>query len=716
MMGNRLSRTMRWLGLAIVWCGLVWPCPAASDPVDEFEPMIEKNLLIAVSNADEIQEALDRVPDDQRTGMRFLVAYMPQRDLKQLSADFLLENVDYAYRAWRQSPWKDQISQELFFNDVLPYVSLDERRDAWRKTFYERFHPLVADAETPGEAAVILNRTLFDQTGVKFSRKRPKANQSSMETIEAGMASCTGLSILLIDACRAVGVPARLVGTPLWSDRSGNHSWVEVWDGDWRFTGAAEPTGDQLDRGWFTQKAKTAQRDHRLHAIYATSYRPTGLSFPMVWSRNDTSVPAINVTDRYAAAGAVANRDKQEIQHAEPREDVEASLHAVDQLRKYLQTPRDERENIDETIFVDVPLTREDALQCKQLLWLDHVSYIRETRQAEMDNRELKHGDKSMPFFYKTMGDEPEDGHSLYISMHGGGGAPKRVNDQQWENQKKLYQPEEGVYLVPRAPTNTWNLWHQAHIDPMFDRLIENMIVFENVNPDRVYIMGYSAGGDGVYQLAPRMADRLAGAAMMAGHPNEASPLGLRNLAFTIQMGEKDAAYKRNEVAKQWGEKLKKLQEQDPQGYVHWTAIYPGMGHWMNHKDAAALPWLAKHARDPLPDKIVWRQDDVTHARFYWLAIPSDQQEKHTLIRAHRDGQRVAIDTADVQTIKIRLNDDMLNMNEPVTVAFNDAVVFEGRVPRTIQTLSKTLSERGDPKSVFAGEIVVEMPRGADGN
>ena len=48
----------------------------------------------------------------------------------------------------------------------------------------------------------------------------------------------------------------------------------------------------------------------------------------------------------------------------------------------------------------------------------------------------------------------------MFISMHGGGGAPKQVNDSQWENQKRLYKLEEGVYVVPRAPTDTWNLWH----------------------------------------------------------------------------------------------------------------------------------------------------------------------------------------------------------------------------------------------------------------
>ena len=77
-----------------------------------------------------------------------------------------------------------------------------------------------------------------------------------------------------------------------------------------------------------------------------------------------------------------------------------------------------------------------------------------------------------MKFEYKIFGEKPKGGRSLYLSLHGGGGAPTRVNDRQWRNQIRLYQPKEGVYLAPRAPTDTWNLWHQAHIDPMLDRLI----------------------------------------------------------------------------------------------------------------------------------------------------------------------------------------------------------------------------------------------------
>lgn len=65
------------------------------------------------------------------------------------------------------------------------------------------------------------------------------------------------------------------------------------------------------------------------------------------------------------------------------------------------------------------------------------------------------------------------------------------------------------------------------------------------IDINKVFISGYSAGGDGVYNLAPRLADHLAGAAMMAGHPNGINFMNIRNIAFSIQVGGDDNAYNR---------------------------------------------------------------------------------------------------------------------------------------------------------------------------
>ena len=143
-------------------------------------------------------------------------------------------------------------------NYVLPYCSVNETRDNWREILYNNFSMLVTDCKSTGEAAQLLNKTIFGTLDVKYSTKRKKADQSPLESIELGLASCTGLSILLIDACRAVGVPARLTGIPLWTNKSGNHTWVEIWDTEtqeWKFTGAAEYDANGLNRGWFAGQA-----------------------------------------------------------------------------------------------------------------------------------------------------------------------------------------------------------------------------------------------------------------------------------------------------------------------------------------------------------------------------------------------------------------------------------------------------------------------------
>ncbi len=267
---------------------------------------VEAAVVRAKDNRAEIARALNGVPKEQRAGMAFLVEHMSEADLKSLKAEFLIANAKLAYRARDEMPWGRDIPEDLFFNDVLPYANVDEKRDAWRQEMLDLCTPMVNGCKTPTEVAMALNGQLFKKVKVGYSTQRKKPNQSPAESMETGKASCTGLSILLVDACRAVGVPARVVGTPLWANKSGNHTWVEIWDKDWKFTGACEPDPTGLNRGWFVGNASEAKKDDPKHAIYAASYKPADTHFPLVWARGDTSVHAVNVTDRYAKPAAKA--------------------------------------------------------------------------------------------------------------------------------------------------------------------------------------------------------------------------------------------------------------------------------------------------------------------------------------------------------------------------------------------------------------------------
>lgn len=313
-----------------------------------------------------------------------------------------------------------------------------------------------------------------------------------------------------------------------------------------------------------------------------------------------------------------------------------------------------------------------------------------------------------MRFTERKYGSAPASGQSLWISMHGGGGTTAEVNDGQYRNQIGLYQPAEGIWVIPRAPTDQWNMWHEAHIDGLFDRIIENYLLIHPVNPNRVYIVGYSAGGDGVYQLAPRMADRFAAAAMMAGHPNDASPLSLRNLPFAIFVGGKDGAYQRNEVARDWGRRLGELKGNDADAYEHWVQVYEGLGHWMNRKDAEALPWMARFTRDPWPKKVVWHQDDVTHSRLYWLALPPGIEKQGQTITAEVAGQNIRISAEGLNRLELRLHDSLVDLDQPITVFVNETQRFQGRVPRTRDTIVKSLAERADLETAATAALLLE--------
>ncbi|WP_455051280.1 transglutaminase-like domain-containing protein [Leyella stercorea] len=266
----------------------------------EYHALIDRTIATAGDNAKELEKALKKVPRNEREGMAFLISYMPERDARSLSADFLLENVQYAYKARAEFPWAKEVPDSVFLNDVVAYANLNENRESWRKDFYERFKKYVAPCKTMREAIDSVNKNVRDELLVDYNTKREKPDQAPYESMRQHMASCSGLSILLTDAFRAVGIPSRVAGTPAWHDDRGNHNWNEVWiDGQWRFT--EYYPSDDLDQSWFLTDAGKAIKEDVRKAIYAASFKPTGSYFPLVWDEDIRYVHAENVTDRYTS-------------------------------------------------------------------------------------------------------------------------------------------------------------------------------------------------------------------------------------------------------------------------------------------------------------------------------------------------------------------------------------------------------------------------------
>lgn len=328
--------------------------------------------------------------------------------------------------------------------------------------------------------------------------------------------------------------------------------------------------------------------------------------------------------------------------------------------------------------------------------------------EAEWAAHQIRYKNSTLKFTTQIFGDKPAGGRSLYISLHGGGGTAPKVNDQQWENQKKLYKLKEGVYFVPRSPVDAWNMWHDYPMDELLTEVIKSEIVMDDVNPDKVYVMGYSAGGDGVFQLAPRLPDYWAAASMMAGHPGDAQILNLKNVPFIAFVGGKDAAYHRNELVAQWGKRLDSLQNVYPGSFIHETHVYPDMPHWMNRKDTIAVPWLASYTRNALPKDVIWIQDDILRDRFYWLGMPIESAKKGLKARVVVNANDINILENDNEYLYIYLNDDLVNLDKKVTVTINGKQVFNKKVPRNAAVIKESVAARMDKSLIFTGKLVIK--------
>jgi len=252
-------------------------------------------------------------PSRHREASDFLMATMPLSDRQD---PLVLAQLDTHIRttlaARYAHEWSKRVPWDVFLAYVLPYATLTECRDMMRQEFANRLGPLVSSVGSTWEAVALLNEHVWtlmarERGSIVFKADQTPEIMCPSQVVEHMYASCTGLSLFLVEAARSVGVPARVVGTMEWDDgRGGNHSWVEVWvEGLWWFVGADEPIGKNgmtPNHSWFFPAPVVCQHPGSFeHGIYASSWLPTehGTRFPLSWAPEDDSVHALDVTQRY---------------------------------------------------------------------------------------------------------------------------------------------------------------------------------------------------------------------------------------------------------------------------------------------------------------------------------------------------------------------------------------------------------------------------------
>ena len=343
-------------------------------------------------------------------------------------------------------------------------------------------------------------------------------------------------------------------------------------------------------------------------------------------------------------------------------------------------------------------------------------------RKEEMRNCKIK----DMRYFIKTVGVKPNDGYPVFIALHGGGEGEADFNDVQWEKMKNYYSEhlECGIYIAPRGITNTWNLHSVPESLPIYDRLIENLCIFENINLNKVYLLGFSAGSDGTYQIISHMPDRFAAANASAGHPNNCTTANWFNLPIILQVGSLDDAYNRNTVTVDYDMKIKSTHQtfihyKKPHNFIdngplkELQPVYSDNKEWITNSDAPhvykntnAPSLLINYTRNHYPSFCQW--DTTTRAikrsvnSHYWIStndnvglLSVDLKKNKIFIQCN------LIDK--LNDLKILLNQKMITSDTVVTVQIylNGIHLRDLKLECKMSNLLNTLLERGDPYYMF---------------
>lgn len=242
----------------------------------------------------------------------------------------------------------------------------------------------------------------------------------------------------------------------------------------------------------------------------------------------------------------------------------------------------------------------------------------------------------SLTFTVQVFGAVPNDDFPVYIGMHGGGGAAtenekgykdaKASNNGAWRQMTDAYKSfTSGIWISLRGIGDSWDMHFTSGSYVLIERLIENLILFGvkkddkylNVNANRIYLIGFSAGGDGVYRLGMHLTQRFAAINMGGGHRGDTKFTNHANLPICLQVGEQDCWYGgRSNLAAKAGRDLQQLRaeyrasvsESEAKVYAHDVFLH------VTAKDKPEPP-----ARDLWNNWKSSDSDDIySHRHFMW--------------------------------------------------------------------------------------------------
>lgn len=186
--------------------------------------------------------ALDMMLESERISNKYSnLAANLVHDIHIITSDYLIRNIDDAFKLWKEKPWAEHLDFDQFCDFLLPYKCRElQEFDSWRDTMAIKFSSILENRPYND----LLHYSVYEATSVLAKSVLEKLNITEFSTpsfsgypfLSASIQSRVSFSNCYITAdlfnciMRALGIPSAVDYIPMWGRQNGKHSFYVVFD------------------------------------------------------------------------------------------------------------------------------------------------------------------------------------------------------------------------------------------------------------------------------------------------------------------------------------------------------------------------------------------------------------------------------------------------------------------------------------------------------
>jgi hypothetical protein len=153
-----------------------------------------------------------------------------KEDVKHITADYLINNIELAFKVWREQPWGKHIPFDVFCEEILPYRLSTEPLENWREKALASFADLNRSFKEDSTVTAVVACSKVNDLLPRFRTDMdfPVMNYSQLMASTRG--TCNAMAALAVFSMRALGIPVTVDFTHLWPNLRNGHVWNSVRD------------------------------------------------------------------------------------------------------------------------------------------------------------------------------------------------------------------------------------------------------------------------------------------------------------------------------------------------------------------------------------------------------------------------------------------------------------------------------------------------------